>query len=105
CAETTLSFQAAAEQTRQTLHDAFRCHLISDVPVAAFLSGGLDSSLMVAMLSQRLMPGMQTFTMGFEDRAFDESGIARQVAEKARTDHHEVRMASGEGDPDLFQRV
>jgi len=105
CDETTLSLRAATEQTRQALHDALRCHLISDVPLAAFLSGGLDSSLMVAMVSQDLLPGLQTFTMGFDDREFDESGIAREVADRAKTDHHEVRMDSGEGDPDLFVRV
>ena len=104
-ADTGESFERATERTQETLHDALRCHLISDVPVAAFLSGGLDSSLSVALLAKGLMPGIQTFTMGFGEGAYDETAAARSVADAFGTDHHEIRMDADAGDPDLFVRI
>ncbi|MCX6044532.1 MAG: asparagine synthase (glutamine-hydrolyzing) [Chloroflexi bacterium] len=103
--DATDSLETATEKTQQTLHDALKCHLVSDVPLGAFLSGGLDSSLIVALLSQGLMPGLSTFSMGFEDPAFDESKLARQVAEFYGTIHHEAHMETNGGEPDLFMKV
>jgi len=103
--ETSDSLDRIAERTREVLRDALRCHLISDVPVASFLSGGLDSSLSVALLADGLMPGIQTFTMGFGDPAFDETSVAREVADRFATDHHEIRMDADADDPDLFARI
>ncbi|HWW20267.1 MAG TPA: asparagine synthase (glutamine-hydrolyzing) [Steroidobacteraceae bacterium] len=69
---------------------ALRLHLASDVPVGAFLSGGLDSSLIVAMLARHCVAkGFPTFTMSVPHKTFDEAPYARQVAEQYQTEHHE----------------
>jgi asparagine synthase (glutamine-hydrolysing) len=103
--DTTQSFEDVAERTRAVLRDALRCHIISDVPVAAFLSGGLDSALNVALLADGLLPGIQTFTMSFADPAYDESAVARGIAASLRTRHREIRMSSSSDDFDLFVRI
>jgi asparagine synthase (glutamine-hydrolysing) len=103
--DSRLSFDAATDRLCTTLTEALRYHLISDVPLAAFLSGGLDSSLIVALLSRGLMPGIHTFTMGFGDPAFDESASAREIAATFGTSHHELQLDRGENDPDLFTRI
>ncbi len=100
-----LSIEKAAERTSEKLLDTLSCHLLSDVPLGVFLSGGLDSSLLVALLSKGLAPGIQTFTMGFGDPVYDESGAAKQIAALCKTQHHESRMNDAEADPDLFQRI
>jgi asparagine synthase (glutamine-hydrolysing) len=75
---------------RARLEDAVRKRLIADVPLGAFLSGGLDSSVIVAIMAGMVDRPVQTFTIGFEDRnGFDERRYARLVAERYRTDHHE----------------
>ncbi len=69
---------------------ALRQHLASDVPVGAFLSGGLDSSLLVAMLARHCVgKGFPTFTLSVPHASYDEAPYARQVAEQFGTDHHE----------------
>jgi asparagine synthase (glutamine-hydrolysing) len=69
---------------------ALRLHLASDVPVGAFLSGGLDSSLIVAMLARHCVSsGFPTFTLSVPHPSYDEAPYARQVAEHYGTDHHE----------------
>ncbi|MGH9966920.1 MAG: asparagine synthase (glutamine-hydrolyzing) [Pyrinomonadaceae bacterium] len=103
--DTAMELEEATEITRESLQDALKCHLLSDVPIGVFLSGGLDSSLMVALLSDKLAPGMQTFNMGFGDAAYDESNAARQVAEHCGTRHYETRLGNGEADPDTFRRI
>lgn len=72
---------------------ALRLHLVSDVPVGAFLSGGLDSSLLVAMLARKLhIERLPTFTMGLKYQRYDEAPAARLVADLFGTDHHEERV-------------
>jgi asparagine synthase (glutamine-hydrolysing) len=102
---TALSIEEATERTREKMLDALRGHLLSDVPLGVFLSGGLDSSLIVALLSQGLAPGIQTFNMGFGDPAYDESDYARRIAEHCKTDHHESRMENDAADVELLQRI
>ena len=68
----------------------------SDVPVAAFLSGGLDSSLLVALLSH-YEPGLRTFHVRFPEAAYDESSFARIVSDHCGTRHHEFRIEAGTG--------
>lgn len=85
-----LSPAEAARDVRSGLEAAVRRRLVADVPLGAFLSGGVDSSAIVGIMATQLDRPVQTFTIGFEDSAgFDERPYARQVAERHRTDHHE----------------
>ncbi|HTT03860.1 MAG TPA: asparagine synthase (glutamine-hydrolyzing) [Steroidobacteraceae bacterium] len=76
------------------IEEALRLHLVSDVPVGAFLSGGLDSSLLVAMMAKRLgVQDLPTFTLGLDYQRFDEAPYARAVARDCHTQHHEQSIA------------
>lgn len=77
------------EETDRLLHEAVKCRLISDVPLGAFLSGGIDSSLVVAMMARQMGEPVKTFSIGFEDEKFNELQYARLVAKRYSTDHHE----------------
>ena len=91
----TLSFQPplaldeaeAASEVRRLLRDAVRVRLMSEVPLGAFLSGGLDSSSVVALMAE--FGPVKTFSVGFEDEDYSELPYARQVAARYGTDHHE----------------
>jgi asparagine synthase (glutamine-hydrolysing) len=85
-----LSLEEAAARVRSTLVDAVRRRLVSDVPLGAFLSGGIDSSAVVGVMAGLIDRPVETFTIGFDDRdGFDERPYAKQVAERHRTAHHE----------------
>ena len=77
------------EEVRATFEEAVRLHMRSDVPVGAFLSGGLDSSLVVAHAAPAAQGALRTFTIGFRDRNFSEAPHARLVAERYGTQHVE----------------
>ncbi len=79
-----------AEEVLTALRGAVRSHLLSDVPVGVFLSGGVDSSGLVALMSEVAGRRIRTFSVGFEEKSFDELSLARQVAERYGTDHHEI---------------
>jgi asparagine synthase (glutamine-hydrolysing) len=79
-----------AEELRERLRDSVRAHLIADVPVGVLLSGGLDSSALAALAAMESSERVSTFTIGFEERHFDERGPARLIAERYDTDHHEL---------------
>jgi len=79
-----------AAELRETLRDSVRAHLVSDVPVGVLLSGGVDSSVLCALAAQESSEPVQTFSIGFQERSFDELDLARSVAERYRTDHHEL---------------
>ena len=79
-----------AEELRERLRDSVRAHLVADVPVGVLLSGGIDSSLLTAFAAQEGSERVKTFTIGFEERGFDERAAARLVARRYGTDHHEL---------------
>ncbi len=78
------------EQLGVQLSDAVRCHMISDVPIGAFLSGGVDSSTVVALMAEASPTPIRTFSIGFDEADFDELRFARQVAARYGTDHYEL---------------
>jgi asparagine synthase (glutamine-hydrolysing) len=78
------------EELRARLRDSVRAHLLSDVPVGVLLSGGVDSAVLAALAAQESADAVHTFTIGFEEKSFDERADARRVAERYATNHHEL---------------
>jgi len=85
------------ERFEDLLSDAVKIRMRSDVPFGAFLSGGLDSSTIVALMAAQSPFPVETFTIGFDDRNYDERDLARLVADRFRTNHHEQVVV-----PELF---
>jgi asparagine synthase (glutamine-hydrolysing) len=79
-----------AEELRARLRDSVRAHLIADVPVGVLLSGGVDSSALAALAAQESSEPVHTFSIGFEERSFDELEDARAVAQQYGTRHEEL---------------
>jgi asparagine synthase (glutamine-hydrolysing) len=79
-----------AEELRGRLRDSVRAHLVSDVPVGVLLSGGVDSGALAALAAQETSEALRTFSIGFDERSFDELAHARLVAERYGTRHHEL---------------
>ena len=79
-----------AEELRERLRDSVRAHLVADVPVGVLLSGGIDSSTVAALAAQESAGRISTFTIGFDERHFDERVGARMVADLYGTNHHEL---------------
>lgn len=101
------SEQACAEQLDVLLRESVRLHLVSDVPFGAFLSGGVDSSLIVALMHQVMDVPVKTFSVGFQGggaEAFSELPYARLVAKRFETDHHEIYVTPDDL-MDLAQKV
>jgi asparagine synthase (glutamine-hydrolysing) len=92
------------EQLHELISESVRLRLISDVPLGTFLSGGIDSSLVVAYMSQLMDQPVKTFSIGFEEDAFNELSYARTIAERYGTEHHEfiVRPDAIEVLPELI---
>ncbi len=87
-----------AEELRSLLRNAVRAHQISDVPLGAFLSGGIDSSAVVATMAGLSSAKVKTFSIGFVEAEYDELAHARRVAEAFGTEHHELVLR-----PDVVQ--
>src|ERR671926_1579217 len=84
-----LSEEEAGERTVEILRDAVRVRLMSEVPLGAFLSGGVDSSAVVSLMSQESSQPVKTFSIGFEEQDFSELHHARRVAQHFGAEHHE----------------
>ena len=84
-----------AGELRALVDESVRLRLVGDVPLGAFLSGGLDSSAVVASMARHLPGPVKTFTIGFKDQEFDESAHARRVAREFGTEHHELVLEPG----------
>jgi len=79
----------ACEVLREKMTEAVRLRMISDVPLGGFLSGGVDSSVVVGLMAQLSGAKVKTFSIGFNEAAYDETAHARRIAERWETDHHE----------------
>ncbi len=86
------SFEGAVEQLRQHLDTAVKSHLISDVPLGVFLSGGLDSSCLVALMRRHISGPLKTFTIGYKDKSYSELDYADIVARHCETDHQVLML-------------
>jgi asparagine synthase (glutamine-hydrolysing) len=88
----------ACNELQRRLDESVRLRMISEVPLGAFLSGGVDSSAVVASMAQASAEPVNTCSISFDDPAYDEARYARQVAERYRTRHYEDRVASEDFD-------
>lgn len=88
------------DELRSELTEAVRLRLRSDVPLGAFLSGGVDSTVICGLMQSQLHQPVKTFSIGFPVRAFDERSYARQTANMLQTDHHEAVV-----DPDALEML
>ena len=86
------SLDDEVEELRRVLRESVRKELISDVPLGVFLSGGIDSSAVAAMMAQLASGKVNSFSVGFSEKSFDESRYARQVAEHLGTEHRELTL-------------
>jgi len=98
--------EQAAKETLSLLTESVRLRLASDVPLGAFLSGGIDSSAVVGLMSEVSETKVKTFSVGFEDARYDELAYARNIARRFNTEHHEfiVRPNALEILPALIER-
>jgi asparagine synthase (glutamine-hydrolysing) len=101
--KSTATFEDTAAELRQLLSEAVRLRLISDVPLGALLSGGIDSSIVVALMAEHSSRPVKTFSIGFEEDGFNELPYAREVARRFGTEHHEliIRPQAAEVLPEL----
>ncbi len=95
-----ISYADAKEKLRELVFDSVKLRMISDVPIGAFLSGGLDSSIVSGVMSKISKDTVNTYTIGFAEDKYDESAFARKVAGHFGTRHHERKVR-----PDDFQAL
>ncbi|PKO17133.1 asparagine synthase (glutamine-hydrolyzing) [candidate division BRC1 bacterium HGW-BRC1-1] len=87
--KTAISIEDAVERTHELADEAVKMRMVSDVPLGCFLSGGVDSSLVTALMRRHVSGPLRTFSIGFNEAKFNELPYARQVAEKLETTHEE----------------
>lgn len=93
---TPVNEEESLEQLRQKISLAVSRRMIADVPLGAFLSGGVDSSLIVSLMQEQSSRPVKTFSIGFDDQAFDEASHAAAVAKYLGTEHHELYLGESE---------
>ncbi len=98
--KSSLSLEEAGDEFEQRFRKAVQLRLTSDVPLGAFLSGGLDSTIVTALMSEYLSEPVKTFSIGFGETSHNELPLAKQVAERYHTDHHEFRVT-----PDVIETL
>ncbi|MEH6538373.1 MAG: asparagine synthase (glutamine-hydrolyzing) [Psychroserpens sp.] len=91
------SYEDAKQELNEILKDAVSTRLFADVPVGVFLSGGIDSSLIAAKATETSSTKIKTFSVKFNEKGFDESKYAQQVADHLQTDHHVIECNYDEG--------
>ncbi|MGQ0603008.1 MAG: asparagine synthase (glutamine-hydrolyzing) [Anaerolineales bacterium] len=101
--EHPISLDECCERVRYLLTDAVRVRLMSDVPLGAFLSGGIDSSVVVGLMSQLMSQPVDTFSVGFEEEVHNELPFAGLIAQHFGTHHHELMVNTCS--PELFERL
>ncbi|NEW59759.1 asparagine synthase (glutamine-hydrolyzing) [Sulfurovum sp. bin170] len=84
-----IGYEEALEETERLIRSSIKYRLLSDVEVGSFLSGGIDSSLVSSIMQQSTNQQIKTFTIGFEDKNYNEAGFAKEVAEHIGSDHYE----------------
>jgi asparagine synthase (glutamine-hydrolysing) len=92
-------------RVRNALRDSVRHHLVSDVPVAVFLSGGIDSSAIAGLAAEVSSHRLESFTVTFAEQDYSEAGPAREAARRFNTRHHEIPLSGGDllsALPDVF---
>ena len=87
-----LTEEQALERVRELFDESVRLRLLADVPLGAFLSGGIDSSSIVASMALQTKEPVKTFSIGFEESRFNELPYARMIADKYHTEHHEIMV-------------
>jgi asparagine synthase (glutamine-hydrolysing) len=92
------SYEEVCEQVRTLFEKAVQRRLVADVPFGAFLSGGIDSSAVVGMMSKVSSTQVKTFSVIFDDKQFSEAAYARLIANKFNSEHHEIKLT-----PDTFK--
>src|SRR3989344_1334787 len=88
--------EAVLQTTERLLKETVALHMVSDVPVGAYLSGGVDSSLLAALMAAQSSKPVKTFSVGFKEKEFNEFSYARLVAKKIKSEHHELSMNGDE---------
>ncbi len=95
-AEIDVSAETARDEVRTRLANAVKSHLVSDVPVGVFLSGGIDSSAIATFAARELGEKLKTYSVGFDyDQGVNELPKAKKLAEQLGTDHHELHLSGG----------
>jgi asparagine synthase (glutamine-hydrolysing) len=89
-----ITYDEAKEELTSLLEDSVRMRLISDVPVGTFCSGGVDSSLVTAVAAKLKPEPVNTFSVGFDDKDYDESEFAEMVSKHYETNHHQLRVGN-----------
>lgn len=99
---TALSFKEASRRLEEEISECVRSHMMSDVPLGVFLSGGLDSSAVVGLMSHHSNSPVKTFSVGYKNaKKENELGYARIIADKFKTEHHEFILEPG----DFFESI